>query len=946
MPTLRSGTAPVISANAADASATVRTEAGIIPANATSTIRTSAPVVTADQTTTTGGTCPGDGSIMQAAAMAAVPWKQGDQLQINAVVYSFEKLLSQSSGEAQVFLLRKDEEQVVFKLYYPNATPKDSILKRLVELHHEDIVNVRDYGDFNGRFYEIQDYAAGGTLLEYLPVRDADHIRQIVAEVVNAYKFCHEHDIIHKDIKPENLYFKNADGSDVLIGDFGISSQLDAGMTRHQTSQSMTCAYAAPEMYGILGKAIVGKEVDYFALGMSVIHIWLGESPFKGLTHHKIANLITTGMIDIPDDLPGDLLKLVQGLITSDYTRRWGYDQVQRWLRGEEVPVYYERGSNNPIFQFGEQNGKKLKASTTEALVELMKQHPDRAKKLLYGKKISAWIYLLADHQKISEQLEQIVEEDYPTEQDAGLKKAIFMLSPQEAFITPAQTRCNSIQSFADAMEQEEPFFLAALQDRHHDFYLYLEAHGDGVQADTFRRYFSEFAKKRALHTIILELRGRNHCLVCGERFAVPAALLKSDRRDAIKNCLLDNDSIVQIWLEGIYKSSGRSATLVAFVKDTSVQASQPEEKRMLCDLLVSLLADEAALADQRRLIKLLTSVAGDHPALKLLGEQLLDRVSRIVASNTSIARQNSKNNAKPLAELTTLLLLPLGIALLPVFKIIPQNLLAVVGKMQESGAGWYLAGLVTLAASAMFVISRRTGWPVWVFFAGLIGSLLYYYQLAPWALALVATIYPASLAVAALFAVFFFRRYLTLKKTAHQANTQQHRFDDNDRLAAYRDGARQFLALALDALPVQDWLNGLQHGSSTAHPDPERLATDTVVPELAQNVRMLAMRTGIIALGGVALIGGGKYLLAGTEAQLVEKGQGQMQAIEQARQITGTVTAEATLRQEPTAKSKAIIKVPKRKTVTILERKSDWSRVRYDGREGYIKNSLLKVAR
>ena len=95
------------------------------------------------------------------------------------------------------------------------------------------------------------DYAEGGMLQQHLPIKDVSRLKKIIGEIVNAYKFCHAKGIIHKDIKPENLYFKNADGTDIVIGDFGISSLLDGGTSRHLTTQSLTVGYAAPEMYGI-----------------------------------------------------------------------------------------------------------------------------------------------------------------------------------------------------------------------------------------------------------------------------------------------------------------------------------------------------------------------------------------------------------------------------------------------------------------------------------------------------------------------------------------------------------------------------------------------------------------------------------------------------------------------------------------------------------------------
>jgi len=286
----------------------------------------------------------------------------GDPLVINSVNYYYQGIISKSTGEAQIFLLSNNGKKCVLKLYYPNFKPKEDIVRQLKQINHDNIINVIDYGYYHGRFFEIMDFAEGGTLDKYLPIKDVPRVKKIVAEIINAFKFCHENGIVHKDIKPRNLYFKNSDGTDLLIGDFGISTMLESGISWSLTLssgpgpyQSLTVGYAAPEMYGIDGKTYVGGEVDYYALGITIISIWDGKSPFDDITircdyydgitakTNTIAEMTTEGMVRIPHDMPSELQNLVKGLITFDYTERWGYAEVLKWLRGENVPVYWRK---------------------------------------------------------------------------------------------------------------------------------------------------------------------------------------------------------------------------------------------------------------------------------------------------------------------------------------------------------------------------------------------------------------------------------------------------------------------------------------------------------------------------------------------------------------------------------------------------------------------------
>lgn len=152
--------------------------------------------------------------------------KPGDPILLNGITYTFNRAISKSTGEAEIFEIAQLGKTFVFKLYYPNFKPNVEILAQLKQLKHEDIINVIDYGYFHDRFFEIMEYAEGGTLEQHLPIRDPLRLRKIVSETVNAFKFCHAHGIIHKDIKPGNLFFKNADGTDIVIGD--LASRLSS----------------------------------------------------------------------------------------------------------------------------------------------------------------------------------------------------------------------------------------------------------------------------------------------------------------------------------------------------------------------------------------------------------------------------------------------------------------------------------------------------------------------------------------------------------------------------------------------------------------------------------------------------------------------------------------------------------------------------------------------
>lgn len=108
--------------------------------------------------------------------------------------------------------------------------------------------------------------------------------------------------------------------------------------------------FAAPEC--IVGMPRAAS--DWWSLGMVLLHV-LGKDPFEGIASSVIAFLLLTRPVFVPEDLPPRVRTLLRGLLTRDWTKRWGYEEVMRWIRGEEVTVAVEEEATSPFepFDFG-----------------------------------------------------------------------------------------------------------------------------------------------------------------------------------------------------------------------------------------------------------------------------------------------------------------------------------------------------------------------------------------------------------------------------------------------------------------------------------------------------------------------------------------------------------------------------------------------------------------
>ena len=149
-----------------------------------------------------------------------------------------------------------------------------------MENHH--IVKIFDIFEENGTAYYVMEYLSGGQLLGELPSGTAldeqtaiSHIRQIC----NALQYIHDRNILHLDIKPSNIMFRNS-GEAVLI-DFGISKHYDdeGGSQTSSTPIGISRGYAPLEQYNKVGIAAFSPATDIYSVGATLYKMVTGQTP-------------------------------------------------------------------------------------------------------------------------------------------------------------------------------------------------------------------------------------------------------------------------------------------------------------------------------------------------------------------------------------------------------------------------------------------------------------------------------------------------------------------------------------------------------------------------------------------------------------------------------------------------------------------------------------------
>ena len=412
-------------------------------------------------------------------------------------LYRNIKCLSDNSGEAQVFLVEGEEGERVLKVYYPNFSIKKTLMRIIQNLGMEMIVKVDDYGktyvDGKNRDYELMEYLRGGTLNEYDLDGDFNQFRRIALQAAAALAYCHNNNIIHKDIKPGNFFFRDTDHKEVVLGDFGISSVLDSDEKVHRTTQARTPVFAAPEMYNdvIDGEVEITAAVDYYSLGITLMTLWLGENPLSQ-NERIMMRKKNEGRLPRINDLPERVKMIVQGLTSVNPQTRWGYEQVERWFLGEDVKI----DLSSPFLKYRSfivDPERNLVADNVHELIPLLLDNERLAISYLYNGRIAGWLEQCGNV-KLSSAVKDIVANRYPVNQSAGLMAAIYVMEPTFPYKDLHGNLCDDVHSATISMLSYQDEYILALANPNDNLFLYLESHSK-ANVNRLRSYFAPESK-------------------------------------------------------------------------------------------------------------------------------------------------------------------------------------------------------------------------------------------------------------------------------------------------------------------------------------------------------------------------------------------------------------------------------------------------------------------
>ena len=204
-------------------------------------------------------------------------------------------------------------------------------------LSHPHILPLHDSGEMGGFLFYVMPFVEGESLRQKLEREGALPLHEavrILREVTDALAYAHEHGIVHRDIKPDNVMLS---GRHAIVTDFGVAKAVSAAGGEKLTTVGLalgTPAYMSPEQ--AMGETNLDHRSDIYAVGALAYEMLTGQPPFDRATAQAV---LAAHVLDAPPDVTvkrGEVPPILGELITKCLQK----DRTDRWQTAEEMLPY------------------------------------------------------------------------------------------------------------------------------------------------------------------------------------------------------------------------------------------------------------------------------------------------------------------------------------------------------------------------------------------------------------------------------------------------------------------------------------------------------------------------------------------------------------------------------------------------------------------------------
>ncbi len=336
-------------------------------------------------------------------------------------------------GKVLCARMRDTGKLVALKELENKRFPTNKLLRELrflLTLQHPNIVACTALVHHQNYRYLVMDYCEGGTLRDIMNFTKMLSVQQcfgLINDILLGLEHAHEANIIHCDIKPENVLLNiTANGWAAKISDFGIarlSQEIDA-----EASNTGSPGYMAPERF--YGQFSAGSDI--YAVGIILYELLVGKRPFSGMPT-ELMNAHLNQRVSLPDTLPRSLQTIILRSLEKLPKRRYNSAQEMRLdlLRILETEDFSQikTGSDAeicPTIFFVDKSAHFAQKNELERIIGLV----GAEKSSFYSTSGSH----LDCHSLSLDQTEHIAKSEYPIEAIAFAKKTLFAVTKRAIY--------------------------------------------------------------------------------------------------------------------------------------------------------------------------------------------------------------------------------------------------------------------------------------------------------------------------------------------------------------------------------------------------------------------------------------------------------------------------------------------------------------------------------
>lgn len=249
--------------------------------------------------------------------------------------FEVRKLLGKG-GMGKVYLGRQIslDRVVAIKTLSTEFAKKEDFVARflrearsMAKLDHVNAVKVYAVDSYKGVHFAAIEYVDGSSVQDWLnrlkvfSIGDAVHIAIVSAEALQA---AHEQNMVHRDIKPDNILLTSK--GIVKVADFGLAKVMDEDVSMTQSGTGLgTPLYMAPEQ--ARSAKTVDQRSDVYALGATLYHMLTGALPFTGATALELIMAKETGKYEharkLRPEIPERLDLIIDKMMSKDPKHRY-----------------------------------------------------------------------------------------------------------------------------------------------------------------------------------------------------------------------------------------------------------------------------------------------------------------------------------------------------------------------------------------------------------------------------------------------------------------------------------------------------------------------------------------------------------------------------------------------------------------------------------------------